>query len=101
MYMASRQLDFQSFVDRLTFAMQFVQDACFGASSPPTIMVISLYKHDGILQFNRLVLTGSIAVLNKVAIEQLQLAAARNRMVAKLWTVFEKAGVLMGRWLLR
>ena len=47
-------------------------DACHGARRLPKIAAVSLYKFDGVLQFNRLVLHGFAAVATKWLVEYLQ-----------------------------
>ncbi len=47
--------------------------------SPPAVAAVSLYKYDGVMQLNKLVLTGLVAAANKWFIEFVQLQIARGR----------------------
>lgn len=59
---------------------------------PPTVACVSLYKWDGVLQMNGLLLTGFLAAITKVMIELFQLKAAvvgGSRVWLRVWIVME------------
>eukprot|EP00899_Mesostigma_viride_P017185 jgi/Mesvir1/25468/Mv01733-RA.1 len=51
--------------------LTFPQDICNGRSTVPIVTVVSLYKHEAIMQFNRLVISGRLPALFKWVIETL------------------------------
>ena len=55
----------------------------------PSVACVSLYKWDGLMQLNGLVLTGFIAAFTKVFIEFLQLWAMKYPFAATLWLIVE------------
>jgi NADH dehydrogenase FAD-containing subunit len=55
----------------------------------PSIACVSLYKWDGALQMNGLVLTGFLAAFTKVFIEFMQLCAMKSSIAAAIWLVLE------------
>lgn len=53
-------------------------------------MVVSLYKYDGILQLNSLVITGSFAAFNKTVIEWFQVKVAKgSKLLSWVWLGIE------------
>ncbi|KAK9822189.1 hypothetical protein WJX81_000294 [Elliptochloris bilobata] len=77
--------------------LRFPEDACHGARRLPKIAAVSLYKSDGVLQFNRLVLCGFPAVVTKWLVEYLQVRAARGSWLHTIaWDCFEAVGVWLG-----
>lgn len=78
--------------------MSYPEDVCLGASAPPFIACVSLYKHDGILKFQSMVLTGYFASMMKAIIERWQLAMARGSWIAhKAWNANESITLVLGR----
>ncbi|KAG1679928.1 hypothetical protein FOA52_006992 [Chlamydomonas sp. UWO 241] len=67
------------------------------ARRPPTVQCISLYKWDGILQFNGLMQTGLAAASQKWALEFVLLRVARGSWPwVKLWGLAEYASTVLG-----
>mmetsp|Transcript_18008 Transcript_18008/g.50339 ORF Transcript_18008/g.50339 Transcript_18008/m.50339 type:complete len:441 (-) Transcript_18008:1858-3180(-) len=67
-----------------------------GLQEAPSIAAISLYKYDGIMQFNNLIITGPLAAGTKVMVEFFQLGIARgNTILSKLWLTLEAMNTVM------
>lgn len=81
--------------------LQFPQGVCFDKEKVPTICAVSLYKYDGVLVVNWVVVTGLLAAAAKALIERMQVAAARgNAVVRCVWGLMERVSVLIGSKLL-
>ena len=80
--------------------LRYPEDVCHGADRPPALECVSLYKYDGVFQFNSLVVPGLLAGGLKAFIERMQLAVAAGGCAATWsWRAIEDANVWLGRHL--
>jgi apoptosis-inducing factor 2 len=71
-----------------------------GSDKVPAIAVVSLYKWNGIMQFNSLVISGILAAFVKWFIETLQVYSARGVFGATfLWDLVEVTNLFLARFL--
>ncbi|KAJ9515382.1 hypothetical protein QJQ45_016375, partial [Haematococcus lacustris] len=73
---------------------------CPGATAPPTVASVSLYKWDGVMQFQDLVITGPMSAIAKSSIERFQLALAvsSGSLLGRLWLLSEAVTTILGAW---
>ncbi|KAL6752136.1 hypothetical protein V8C86DRAFT_2762958, partial [Haematococcus lacustris] len=73
---------------------------CPGATAPPTVASVSLYKWDGVMQFQDLVITGPMSAIAKSSIERFQLALAvsSGSLLGRLWLLSEAVTTTLGAW---
>jgi NADH dehydrogenase FAD-containing subunit len=71
-------------------------------SEQPRIAAVSLGPHNGVMQFNSLVLSGPLVAALKRVIEQLQLGTARGSAAhTRVWSAIEATNVFLGERLFR
>ncbi|KAK9811779.1 hypothetical protein WJX72_009838 [[Myrmecia] bisecta] len=74
--------------------LTYPQGVCGGAAQPPTMAVISLYKHTAILQMRGLVLTGRLPAFMKQMVEYLMVQSARGSWVHDIFWMGLKRAML-------
>lgn len=80
--------------------LSYPEGVCLGQHSVPQVTCVSLYKYNGILQINGVVLTGLIAAMSKAQIEFMQLAVAKEQSWALfLWPLMESFTLQMSKFL--
>jgi hypothetical protein len=71
-----------------------------GRDRAPSIAVVSLHKWNAVMQFNGLVLGGTLPAFVKWFIETMQIrAAAETPGFVALWDAVEAVNVFLGRFL--
>lgn len=92
-------------IERLDSGMELLtypEGVAYGASLVPTIQNVSLYKYNGILQFNSLILVGWLPAIAKLAIEMHQMMMAKEWWWAIwTWEWIEGTSMFVGKWLFR
>ena len=82
--------------------MTYPEGVTYGASMVPNIQNVSLYKYNGILQFNNLILVGWLPAIAKAGIEMHQMLMAKEWWWAVwTWDWIEGTSMFLGKWLFR
>lgn len=78
--------------------LRFPESNCHGRV--PDIVDVSLYKFNGVFQFQWIVVSGVTAAVSKFMIETLQLLLAQEwTVVVVLWNIVEVVMVRLASWL--
>ena len=82
--------------------LSYPEGVCFNAETPPQVTNISLYKTNGILQFNKLIITGILAASMKAGVEYFYVGVMNDRFLAKVfWSGMETFMLFSGKSLFR